>query len=446
MVDAEFMSSWDDPTIVAKRLAPALEKRGIASSVVSSAVSHLSNHSGLSGDLSALTLSLEDGSTVKLVLKRTRSNGDSKTYSKKLGLYREGIFYDSIGPWIQKRLNRVPGGTKHKFIPEALFSASDCETGQKAIVLEYYSDSVEAGVHFPHSIHNVVRQKQNEKPTSIQIQETAATRRFITLEAVKIAASLHGSFYEDGSLFADTPFAKHLRMADWVQGKGKETFLESQQEIVDRWSKARSRWYNGDFFGGQVKLGKEFLEVVDASCAQALDFESFVSKWDSHNEGTDKISWSLVHGDYHPGNFLCTHETNAYSKSTDQMRLLLIDWEVVGVGSGPQDIGQFLISHTETKEAFNMLDEVTEMYRETLQSTLAAVHNDNRDKPAAPSPEAIKREIVYGGIERWVWLFCYMAGLEESMPWMYMQFFHDQMQNFIVLNRISAKDVGMPRP
>lgn len=448
MAESDFMSSWEDSTTVARRLAPALKKRGIISPVTSSNVSPLSNHSGLSGDLSALTLSLEDGSAMKLVLKRTRPNEDSKKYSKKLGLYREGVFYSAIGPRIQQRLDQIPRAKQNGFITEALFSASNSETGQKAIVLEYYSDSVEAGVHFPHSIHNVVREMQNGTTTDVLIppEESIAIRRSITLEAVRIAALLHGTFYKDVSVFADTSFTENLRMADWVQGKGKETFLESQQEIIDRWSKARSRWYNGEFFDGKVKLGKEFLEVVDASCAQALDFESFVSKWDSQHESTDKISWSLVHGDYHPGNFLYIDETGGYNKSLDQPKLILVDWEVVGVGSGPQDIGQFLISHTETREAFDMLDEVTRVYRQTLQSTLDVVNKDHSDKPVAPSLEVIKREIIYGGIERWIWLFCYMAGWEESIPPMYMQYFHDQMQSFIVLNCISAKEIGMPRP
>ena len=30
--------------------------------------------------------------------------------------------------------------------------------------------------------------------------------------------------------------------------------------------------------------------------------------------------------------------------------LILLDWEMVGVGSGPQDIGQYMISHTAPEE------------------------------------------------------------------------------------------------
>lgn len=143
---------------------------------------------------------------------------------------------------------------------------------------------------------------------------------------------------------------------------------------------------------------------------------------------------------------LCLNEESVNHDEPYRPNLLVVDWEVVGVGSGPQDIGQFLISHAETQEAIDMLDNVATVYRETLLSTLEAFNNDKDQIPSVPSIEIIKREMVYGGIERWVWLFGYMAGWEESMPWLYMQYFHDQMQGWIVANYVTAKSVGMPRP
>ncbi|KAL7502944.1 hypothetical protein ACHAXN_000810 [Cyclotella atomus] len=461
MAGAEFMSSWDDPTIVSQRLSSPLQNRlNITSPILTSTIAPLSNHSGLSGDLSLLILTFQDDTSITLVLKRTRPNIDSQKYSKKLGLYREGVFYSTIGPWIKERLNRVvhhpnDNGDMFFFIPQALYSACDADTGQKAIVLEYYQDAAEAGVYFPHSVHNTVRkmqEAQNSKTNHSEQHTIKMTklRKSITLEASRIAALLQGSFYQDKSLFTNhQSFAKHLRMVDWIQGKNKESYVESQQEIVDRWSRAKSRRINGEFFDGKVQLSQEFVQVMDASCALALDFDLFVSKWNLDGRSDNKLSWSLVHGDYHPGNFLFIKDAMGTDIMNDGYRpkLMLVDWEVVGVGSGPQDLGQFLISHTETKEAFNLLDEVATVYRQTLQSTLDAVNGDSSsDKPTVPALEAIKREIIYGGIERWVWLFAYMTGWEESMPWMYMQFFHDQMQNFIVINNIRAEDVGMPRP
>lgn len=330
------------------------------------------------------------------------------------------------------------------YIHPALFSASDADTGQKAIVLQCY-DSVEAGAKFPHSVHNVVRKMGADADSTKdgEANDTLHIRKSITLEAARIAALLHGSFYHDSSLFTGTSFADNLRMADWIQGNNKESFLESQQEVVDRWANAKARWKTGEFFSGKVQLGKEFVEIMDASCALALNFDLFVSKWNDEQFEDDKIAWSLVHGDYHPGNFLYLNENSC---EHERPKMILVDWEVVGVGSGPQDIGQFLISHLETGEACGMLEEVASVYRQTLQNTLDTVNSNCSKEQTVPSLKSIKNEIVYGGIERWVWLFAFMCGHEAHMPFVYMQFFHDQMQRFIVMNSIAATDIGMPRP
>lgn len=318
MSNAEFMSGWEDPTTVQNRLSPALQSRNIQSPIATCTVDPLGGHSGLSGDLSKLTLTFQDSTAMQLVLKRTRSTEDAKKYSKKLGLYREGEFYSTIGPWIQKKLDQVPNCIQRSFIPKALFSASNGETGQKSIVLECY-DAIESGVHFTHSVHNVVREmerRQNQeqnassKPANENSFATKVKAKAITFEATRIAASLHGTYYQDLSLLTNTPFAKHLRMGDWIRGHNKQSFLESQQEVVDRWKNAKARWERGEFFDGKVKLGKEFVEVMDASCSLALDFDAFVSLWNIGDD-EDKIAWSLVHG----GTFsdvvivLCTSST-----------------------------------------------------------------------------------------------------------------------------------------
>ena len=533
------MSGWDNPSIVTERLRPALQSRGIvlsSFSTIISSVAPLCGHSGLSGDMSLLTLTVvttvkqgtgdsgiggsnanataatpsaisTENNIMKFVLKRTRSTEEGKQYSKKLGLYREGAFYNTIGPWVQQRLDNVqqqeqqqqdqqqpnnPSSTssstpcqRTSFIPQALFAASDSNTGQKAIVLDYYDHYIEAGVFFPHSVHNVVRKMENNEtqkkeskesndpPLAMEIHgknddnmqnsndkanltKSQCNAKNITLEATRIAASIHGSFYNDLSLLNDSTISPHLRMADWIQGRNRESFLLSQQEVCDRWTHVKTQWEKGEWYGGQVTMEKEWVDIMDASCALALDFDSFVDKWNvtgdcnagrhdkvdaSRCDGRPNIGWSLVHGDYHPGNLLCQKEMHA---SSAMPQLILIDWEVVGIGSGPQDIGQFLISHMKTQYAVKLLDAVVSVYRNSLIKTLQAVN------PAqiltVPSLDDLKKEIVYGGLERWVWLFGYMCGFESSMPPVYMQYFHDQLYGWVVKNGITAKNVGMPRP
>lgn len=433
--DAPFMTSWDDAFIVTTRLQSALSSRGVSTPIASSTVSPLEG-SGLSGDLSLLTLD-----TNKYVLKRTRAGVDAKKYSKRLGLQREGAFYETIGPWIQVRLDMIPTTSQsvHTFIPKALYAEHSDITGQKAIVLEYYDNATEAGRYFPHS---VVTKNAMEYDGKINAKT-------ITLEATRMAASFHGTFYLSPALLSSDLITPHLRMANWIQGKDKESFIASQSEVAGRWKRCKARWEKGSYYGGEVKLEKEFVDVMDKSCDEALDFDKFVSKWsvEKDGDGTAKqstIDWSLVHGDFHPGNMLCLNNS-----STNKPQLILIDWEVVGVGSGPQDIGQFLISHLEPSEAYDMIDEVTAVYRKSLLETLEAVNskdNTNTAPTVVPTVKQMKHEIIFGGIERWVWLFGYMCDLEESMPSLYMQYFHDQMHGWIVRNGVNAENVGMPRP
>lgn len=457
------MSGWDDPKIVSERLIPALKSHGIITSevIISSAVTPLCDHSGLSGEMSILTITLdhdnggkeEASSTIKFILKRTRPTDEGKATSQRLGLHREATFYKTIAPWLEERLDKIPSSsntTKRSFIPKTYFAESDSTTGQKAIVLKYYENATEAGESYPHSIHNLGREL-----TVIESDDNCNSARAVTLEATRMAAFLHGAFYKDTSLLLDNPtISSHLRMADWIQGKGRESFLLSQQEVCDRWKCAKEKWscesISSSKQEGEVVMEKKFVDIMDVSCAKALHFDSFVAKWSDTPDGSvesSKIGWSLVHGDYHPGNILCLNNASDGKKelSMQHPNLILLDWEVVGVGSGPQDIGQYLISHLETEEAHGMLDEITCTYRQTLVETIDATANATlRTSEEVPSSVDLKREIIHGGLERWIWLFGYMCGME--IPAIYMQFFHDQVYGWIVANNILAEHVGMPRP
>lgn len=46
--------------------------------------------------------------------------------------------------------------------------------------------------------------------------------------------------------------------------------------------------------------------------------------------------------------------------------MLLLDWENVGIGSGPQEIGQYLISHMDPTLRAKVEKEVVEVYYKSL--------------------------------------------------------------------------------
>jgi len=54
--------------------------------------------------------------------------------------------------------------------------------------------------------------------------------------------------------------------------------------------------------------------------------------WESYKNrlGLEKV-WTLVHGDYHPANQLI-------DPKQEDARVTSLDWEMVGLGSGPQEV------------------------------------------------------------------------------------------------------------
>ncbi len=168
------------------------------------------------------------------------------------------------------------------------------------------------------------------------------------------------------------------------------------------------------------------------------------------------IPWTLVHGDYHPANFMVTHpkknnnNNNSMNNNTAEegssFALFLVDWEAVGVGSGPQELGQYMISHSTAAARRAVEDEMLSVYHLTLLSELQRHHRTTAGA-AASTPtvtlEQIRREYIYGGLARWAWL---MPVCFEVCPPAASQYFHDQVLSFLVDHGVDPAAVPMLRP
>ena len=67
-----------------------------------------------------------------------------------------------------------------------------------------------------------------------------------------------------------------------------------------------------------------------------LAMDSSVSKisWESFKERINMdTAWTLVHGDYHPANQLI--DPISFYCYSEEIKLISLDWEMVGLGSGP---------------------------------------------------------------------------------------------------------------
>eukprot|EP00996_Jenningsia_fusiforme_P000637 NODE_1575_length_1486_cov_29.578984_g1421_i0.p1 GENE.NODE_1575_length_1486_cov_29.578984_g1421_i0~~NODE_1575_length_1486_cov_29.578984_g1421_i0.p1 ORF type:complete len:460 (-),score=91.63 NODE_1575_length_1486_cov_29.578984_g1421_i0:107-1411(-) len=428
-----FLDGWDSVDTVRERIGSALLQRGIDPDMLtSSAVQPFSSHSGLSAAMQILLLCSEDAGTSQtsaFVIKRTRDGAAAQ--SKSLGLYREVSFYKLIAPRLEALLDSSCSAQSRlrKFLPDVLYCEANPLTGNKLLVMARI-DGVECGLFFPHTVHNA--HKLADLP-SLTAGFADVTEREIALKAACLAGALHGRFWKDEALL-DAVQYPHLRGAEWFRGEGRESFLASNGAVATRWKTVVEQLDGNNSFRG-VQLDSLFIAVMNASIAQAEEFDHYVEQ----RRGESSL-WSLVHGDFHSGNFMVTK--SAADGLQDDFELILLDWEVVGVGSGPQDIGQFLISHVEPSVAAQLFPEVAQAYHNAIVETIP-VHC-----PAVqelPSLDSVIQEVVAGGMERWVWLNGYMMGM-DNIPTHFLQYFHDQTLGWIRSHGITPETVGMPRP
>ena len=105
------------------------------------------------------------------------------------------------------------------------------------------------------------------------------------------------------------------------------------------------------------------------------------------------------------------------------------------MGSGPQDLAQFMISHMVPAERRACERQLLHEYADSLVAAAPA-------PAAAAAYEAVAREYAAGGAERWVWLLALLAGL---CPLDMLAFWAAQLDAFCEDWGITTETVGMPR-
>lgn len=126
---------------------------------------------------------------------------------------------------------------------------------------------------------------------------------------------------------------------------------------------------------------------------------------------------------------------NNSNTSNDQEMLKLLDWEMVGLGSGPQDLGQYVLSNMDPAERRECEEDLIKTYYEELKK--CGVTNVDWDYCWS--------EYKLGGLERWLWFLIYFSG-QEGPIFDWAQFFHNQISEFMKDHKITADDIVQPRP
>lgn len=309
--------------------------------------------------------------------------------SVNLGLAREGLFYKHVA------------GQLGELVPKVVYAHGDMVTGHKCVIMEDLSDYVDSGALFGPGNPN------NWKRTLSTYEERAGHPKVDTVVSItfRAYARVHAKYWRSQELLE-----KHwLRGALWVSGKSQDSWAASQEY-------ARSQWEIGKAGRARSLFHPLVFEALEKA-VQGISWDAQVQRL---NAGS---SWTLVHGDCWPGNVMW-HRSG---------HVKLVDWEMCGIGSAAQDLGQYVISNMEPSARRECEHRVVREYYDELVA--AGVENY--------SFEECWREYQVGGTERWLWFLCYFAGTDAMFEWT--RFFHDQVLAFMQDHKLSAADITQVR-
>lgn len=348
---------------------------------------------------------VDDSSTTKsIVVKQVPPAG--RPLSKQLGLAREALFYDQLAPDLN---------TSEEIIPHIFYSWGDIESGSKVVLMEDLSQkSLDSGVFFgPGNPNNWNRNLDEQVKRAGANPPSAAEVAQVTFKAM---AKVHATFWEREDLL--DPKYDWLRGHQWLLGKGKDSWEASQQLVQNFWQACLKREADGH---STIRWDPPTVREAVEAAVKGISWDAQTKRLHRHGH------WTLVHGDFWPGNCMWMIES-------EQNSIRLLDWEMVGLGSGPQDLGQYILSNMDPAERRKHERSLVEAYFEELKR--CGVQNIDW--------EYCWSEYKIGGLERWLWFLIYFVGQDGMLDWA--QFFHNQIASFMTDHNLTAKDVVQPRP
>ena len=380
---------------------------------------------GMSGEFKFLDVHLATGETLRMVNKGSPALPSAQR--KTMGLARESFFYRELAPLLAPTCR----------IPKCYLAEGSMETGTMSVLLERLDGAIPAGALFgagnPNnwSIKGQLADIEARCPDGVDAIS-------VTRDAFEIYANLHGRFFGDASLLDH----EWLRGSDWYRGEGREGWEAAQGMASAAWAKVQAK-LEGQPGGGDEPphSGKEESSssiskptiAWDPHLAACLTASHRKISWDAFQEERTRRPFTLVHGDAHAHNALLQPEDDGGPLS----RLSLIDFEMIGVGSPLQELGQWMISHVQPDLRRQHEKGLVRAYHEKL---VAAVKAQGKDEAAVPAFEACWAEYVDGGAGRWMWF----VPLFTPMPAIG-QYFADQLGEFLKDHIAEPADAPMPR-
>mmetsp|Transcript_3475 Transcript_3475/g.5966 ORF Transcript_3475/g.5966 Transcript_3475/m.5966 type:complete len:390 (+) Transcript_3475:174-1343(+) len=375
------MASKDCAAEVPEKVLAIVDKiKAEIGNVCSTSVKPFGSHSGYVAQLFVVKLSHEDGSETDGVLKAV-FNDAGVVISKQYDLAREGMFYK----W---RMETSSGDVFDSITPTTYYAEGDFESGTKVVLMENLTlqNGVESGMFFGKaSLHNWAR--------DIDAATPGVSAETITRLAFVKAAKFHAKYWNDMSLVSQD----WLIDAKEVIGENRDKWQKKMDHFAEGWAKARD----------PETMDPHMVACIDASIANI--------SWDAHQAELKK-GWTLIHGDYHPGNML--YLPGNENRTGD---LRIVDWEAVTLGSGPRDIGQYMLSHASPEFRRSCEKGLVEAYWEALRAA----------SPGSVAPMTLSEcwaSYKRNGIARWITLLIMM---QPIVPADALTFFYGQVTPFL---------------
>jgi len=404
--------------------------------VTSMRAESMSGAGGFSGEMSRVRLRYADADDAEhvMVMKHTKENGAAS--SRALGLAREGCFYE----WVANSKN----ATYNDLLPKVFYSKGNMESGDKVILLEDLGEYVQTGYFFgggsPLNWGRDLEKDVSSKGLSIISSSGEAscnTTELVAEAACLLAAKYHGEHWMRKNLLEGHVW---MKASDWYVNQGEASWQGGQKYIKDSWETLKTTKATPE--NSECIWSPYIIGLIDASIDKI--------SWDGFQQRIQNSHFTLAHGDFHPANMMCTFDNarlQAGCLTAEDITMRLVDWEVVGVGSGAQDIGQYMMSHMAPTTRRQCEDRLLKIYYDKLQATIASREVDSADvEPDGCRGdytfEKCKREYVYGGVERWMFLLIILAGM---CPNNMQQYFLNQVEAFALDHGVTAKSIGMSR-
>lgn len=363
-----------------------------------------SKQGGMSAEFLLVDVAFKKGEkSITLAIKHT-SKESSLSQAQALGTAREGCFYNELASKIDL------GG-----VPRAYFAHGDMSTGRKVVIMEYLHDAINIGVLYgPEQPNNW---SIKEEITSLCSGNPSSEQ--ITVVAFSTYARMHARLWQDEALLAYS----WLRGVDFVKGEGEETWKTQIKFAADIWKDLSAQREEGK---SEICWDSHLVLCIDSSFGKA--------SWDTFLDEFSKRPWAIVQGDCHPHNAMWKNQR------TPDAKLVLIDFEMIGVGSPSQEIGQYLISHMTPALRRSCERTLVQGYHKELIEALCA--RGLSAEAEKFSFDACWGEYVAGGAAKWIWfvpVLIKMCGTTMG------QFFHDQTAAFLKDHVLDPITAPMPR-